>query len=1467
MGFGTYAGDQYGLGTNGFEVSLNYLTGVPDQSCLATTELQLCLKGLQKRDATTREKSAGNLLKVVETKSSNIDDDLLLISWCQLYAKLAIDESKRVRSLSHQIQSKFVIQLGRKYLKYLRDTIGIWLAGLFDSDRSVARVCKQSVDEAFGNNAEKVANLWKIYTQPLFNYIYQVVVVEDKTTLSDERFTDKDESEAKYQRVLQGAILLFIQITNKLNEESLKLKDDQVIILMLENTRFLDLATTKDLQLKRSWYQLVRVLVVTKQMSTVIDDNHLFAGIAHAAVQGLKIKKVQPVLYSSSIVPILDTLVILTKHDPSFWAAIKKSANKLQEILRIGSVQSDPVYYEVVRALLAALPEELMPRDYKSMEPYIIILRNDVNTERVPGFKQRAWKCYISFVKTAPKSDNITNTLIKQAVQTLDSPRALSTGLLTELASLNQVSDDILDDINSELMNSLPGGKLEQKYEKQFVENFISLLVVAKSDLLEVLLTNSIESLEDETEDHPTLALLVIDIYIRKAFAFDQISQFIDKIDQYFASDFIDQPFKVFVDYSCSKLCDHSKVSPTANRIFVKLDEFGDADKVVRSISSIKHFDLKQAPDIESHLLERSEVIPSSKDSLFELLTPEILANLYSNSNSSEDFDQFIDGCLHHYQDVTMIQFANDNPDFIKRLLASSDSESSSELLEKFEQHIDDEQFKKLYFQALTANLEVESLALTFVDRIQNLPPSIWADYLPESVTTSAPSHPNGKLSIANALGTGIYLFGESDVTAALPVLRAFFYASIFKQYPELIEQHRSLIIDLAIIGEAAVDISFLDALEGNMNTIIETLHDDSSDCIRTLFKDASAEDLFAIPIKSDEWHLYYSYRLLEHLLPGKLSSEDPKSLHGADLAVYLDCNKDQLLDEKLSRSRNGTLANLIGLRTSKDIVSIGLKNLILLNKFIDLDDVQIPEGVQLFPAQRLIMAINSLGLWLDCDIAYEAEFNPVRICLLEFVTKYIKSIYYVCDSNYPSDLIDKVFELGVRLCSESLNMVDADGSIELAFYSLKAFILLDKYKEQIDSWQDSIDDMENELVDILLNQLNSENNCQANHQINELWARALPLVPVKKLLPEYERFFEFVPSSNTQVQRLSVSIIAALIPKIQDNLVVEFTLDKGNEIEAKLPPSLLQNIDDPLVRDDFDYQSLSTKWTYLWSWYLIILHFKGITQKIRDNYTTELGDDTIFEFLTFVVREINVAKFKVPLESDPAYITDYTPVESDEPAEELPKLLVNLFYLVMDYLGGSLTQMWYAGIRDKQLKKATDTFMVKYVSPLLIDNIMNTLSDKTSLEDDSFKVKVNPNAKEIRCLAEIDDQTMEICITLPVDYPLSQIDVTGISRVGIDEKKWKSWLMSLQYVINFQNVSILDAIRHFKENVQSNFEGYEDCAICYSILNAVDHSTPNKVCPTCHHQFHSACLYRWFKSSGSATCPLCRGKFSFKKH
>lgn len=1523
-------GDYTGLGTNGFEVSLGYLTGVPDVGNFSgKNELKLAFKGLLKRDPTTREKSMVELLNYLSNALGDIGDDLLLISWTQMYPKLALDDSKKVRTLSHQIQSLFVSTLGKKYLKYLRDTVGVWLAGLFDIDRSTAKACKISIDEAFGNNETKANSLWKAFLPQILNYPLQLTTKESKDTLSDDRFVTKEDAENKWIRTNHAALLLMTralaELTDTTNEEL-----NTVIYDFFNSEQTLDSFSHSDFNLKKSNYQALKTLINCKQVKEIIDKK-LYKALTKAAVKGLKVdKKKNAILYTNIIIPMLDTLVTLTNYDASFWANTKKSIDRLDDIMSIGSLNSNPVYYDVVVKLLTILPEDFVqwndPSNVKHYTDYII---SSIQKEKAVPFLERGWTVFIIWVLfVLPKldsSDKLIDSITLEVVKLMDSQRALLPAILKSLHQIPKISNedrDVMPDINSFIMDALPNGEIDVeghdykiKHINSFLLNFINLLIITKSDLLEVLIANAIDSLDDEGDDdkdsNPSLSFEIINIYIKRdVLSFKGVIETcINSLAEYINVNFIELPIDLILNYSKSAMCNVELLNKLVDNVYSKLESIDQVDHLIKVLPSIKNINIHQTSKLSSYLVNNStrsqtpELTTGNSDILYNFLTLEILQNLYI----SDPLDNFIMNVDTHYNEEAVLDFVKKDRTFINKLFTQlEDGDNwSSKLLEKIESKLDqDTELMQCYKSSITDFLDISKINLV-QSRVLKLSEStiksIINQDLIEKFQSCTSTVPLKDIAIANSLGDAVYLFGTlSDEkidtknitkTISLPIL----ISNLIKETEGLVDLET--LFQLGYCSELASDLLFLASNDDiyNEGEIIEFQVIINNEILKVF---SSVPIMDVIASFGDQLNnvnqliSYYMHRSLKRVLSDKLEVASLNDFELLDISklksiklqyILLDSSKKFLTSSKLERLRNSFAANLINLRSSKDIMTIGLESLIMMNTFMDLDlDYEVSDSFIMIPPQRFMMVLNSLASWLDCDIGYETEFEPVRQVLIRFVERYTKGVYYVCDSHYPSDFISNVLNLGVRLLSETLNLVNSTDEKDISMGLLNSVLrlmglLLNGYREQIgETLDESTSDIEDEVIDLFFKM--SEGGIGLNNQLFDITCESISkvietIIPVSKLQGHYERLFKLIESNNVSIQRIGCSILTKLIPKIQDELVVEFTLSKkkindDGVSDIHLPKILIDIVHSDGL-DHLEYEPHYKVYRYLWAWYILMDHFKNITHQMRQDYISELGEECISKFLIFIFEELgDLNKFSIH-EDDLEYIKNYS-FKSDRQLgyeEEVKKILVNLLFDITNYIGGTFSQTWFQSIRDKQMKTGVELMFKKWISPLLINDILSTLSNKTSIEDDDFKIVINRKFNEVKCLFEIDEQMMEISITLPETYPLSPISVNGVSRIGVDEKKWKSWLMSAQYVINFQNGTVMDAIKHFKSNVRANFENYEDCAICYSILNAVDHSTPNKKCATCKNNFHSACLYRWFKSSGSSTCPLCRSKFQFKRH
>ena len=120
------------------------------------------------------------------------------------------------------------------------------------------------------------------------------------------------------------------------------------------------------------------------------------------------------------------------------------------------------------------------------------------------------------------------------------------------------------------------------------------------------------------------------------------------------------------------------------------------------------------------------------------------------------------------------------------------------------------------------------------------------------------------------------------------------------------------------------------------------------------------------------------------------------------------------------------------------------------------------------------------------------------------------------------------------------------------------------------------------------------------------------------------------------------------------------------------------------------------------------------------------------------------------------------------------------------------------------------------------------------------------------------------VVLQLPARFPLAPVSVEGQGCAGLSEGKWRATQLSLQAQLRATTFdgNVVQAVRRWQGNALRLFEGLEACAVCYCVVHPSDRSLPRPACRTCQHRFHASCLYKWFRSSGNATCPLCRALF-----
>lgn len=189
-----------------------------------------------------------------------------------------------------------------------------------------------------------------------------------------------------------------------------------------------------------------------------------------------------------------------------------------------------------------------------------------------------------------------------------------------------------------------------------------------------------------------------------------------------------------------------------------------------------------------------------------------------------------------------------------------------------------------------------------------------------------------------------------------------------------------------------------------------------------------------------------------------------------------------------------------------------------------------------------------------------------------------------------------------------------------------------------------------------------------------------------------------------------------------------------------------------------------------------------------------------------------------------------------------------------------ALVRTWWSNL-DKKTAYIVEKFTAENISKILLLNEMNSIhayKDQFS----NMTVDAYASSRQVVATYTLDDATIELSIKIPQNFPLGPVVASSIKKTIVEPNQWRSWMFQLTTFLNFHNGSIKDALLLWKKNLNKRFEGVEECMICCFILHSSSGTLPNKTCRTCKKKFHGSCLFKWFKTSNSCSCPGCRNDF-----
>jgi hypothetical protein len=221
-----------------------------------------------------------------------------------------------------------------------------------------------------------------------------------------------------------------------------------------------------------------------------------------------------------------------------------------------------------------------------------------------------------------------------------------------------------------------------------------------------------------------------------------------------------------------------------------------------------------------------------------------------------------------------------------------------------------------------------------------------------------------------------------------------------------------------------------------------------------------------------------------------------------------------------------------------------------------------------------------------------------------------------------------------------------------------------------------------------------------------------------------------------------------------------------------------------------------------------------------------------------------------------------------DSIASDLAALAAICFYRTVHVLPALVRNHWLeesSRLRKDKISK----FIIFYVRNSLVSReikLIQEASAKGIWQEDEIIARGTVMTGEVIATFMHDEAKIEIKIKLPMEYPLKNVEVEGLTRMGVDESRWRRWVLQIVRLLSLSDGTLVDAVSLWKTNLKSELSGVEPCPICYNTLHPKTLALPSLSCPTCKNKFHSTCLSTWFKSSGKNKCVLCQQPF-FNKH
>eukprot|EP00039_Didymoeca_costata_P009416 m.124628 g.124628 ORF g.124628 m.124628 type:complete len:1753 (-) comp14477_c0_seq4:842-6100(-) len=171
---------------------------------------------LTKKDPVTKQKALQELQQQVAAGDAD-SAEAVLTHWVRLYPKLYLDSNRQVREASLMVIGQLGAQAKKKFMPFLKQLVGPWLASRYDPAKNVSVAAKTSFEGVF-TSQERRRKTIMYCIDSLMEFVHNSLLKQTEDSLSEGQpdFKDPHEKAARHARSLQTCLSLLVEIISTL---------------------------------------------------------------------------------------------------------------------------------------------------------------------------------------------------------------------------------------------------------------------------------------------------------------------------------------------------------------------------------------------------------------------------------------------------------------------------------------------------------------------------------------------------------------------------------------------------------------------------------------------------------------------------------------------------------------------------------------------------------------------------------------------------------------------------------------------------------------------------------------------------------------------------------------------------------------------------------------------------------------------------------------------------------------------------------------------------------------------------------------------------------------------------------------------------------------------------------------------------------------------------------------------------